>query len=132
MRFAEPQPFSTINTTPLIDVMLVLLIMFIICLPATTHKVAVDLPSGPGRDTKPIVHKLAIDQAGRLSWDGAALREADLPARLGATQAAAGEHVLHLQTHPEARYERFNQTLSVIKKAGVTRLGFVGNQPLAN
>ncbi len=67
MRCAEPRPFSANNVTPFIDVLPVLLIIFIITLPATTHEVAVDLPTGAGIDAEPIVHKLAIDRSGALS-----------------------------------------------------------------
>ena len=130
-RVPEPQPMSGINTTPLIDVMLVLLIMFIITLPATTHKVAVDLPTpGPRTAPEPVVHRLTLDRAGGLAWDGAAIAQAELPARLAAMVGEPGEPVLHMATHPEARYERFDQTLATIRQAGVERLGFVGNRPL--
>src|SRR5690348_17191405 len=84
---AEP-PISTLNTTPLIDVMLVLLIMFIVTIPLATHKVRIDLPNGPlAEPEKPQIHDLALDAAGRLSWDGAPLAEAGLPDRLSAMKS---------------------------------------------
>ena len=67
MRCAEPRPFSAINVTPFIDVLPVLLIIFILTLPATRHAVAVDLPTGAGIVAEPIVHKLGIDRSGALS-----------------------------------------------------------------
>ena len=68
------QPIATINTTPLIDLMLVLLIMFIISIPAATHKVPVDLPRPSPDQLQPVpVHRLGIDEAGGLSWDGSVL-----------------------------------------------------------
>src|SRR5687767_14813572 len=67
---AGEQPFSEINTTPIIDVMLVLLIMFIITLPLMTHSVKIDLPKDGPTQQEPRIHRLDIDSASRLSWDG--------------------------------------------------------------
>ena len=128
---ADEAPFSEMNTTPLIDVMLVLLIMFIITIPISTHKVPLDLPTpGPGPDTKPVVHRLNLDASGRISLDGAAVRDAELPARLGAI-AAEPMSELQLHTDAEARYERFDQLLASIKRAGIQRMGMVGNERFA-
>ncbi|HEY0129946.1 MAG TPA: biopolymer transporter ExbD, partial [Allosphingosinicella sp.] len=77
---AGEQPFNTINTTPIIDVMLVLLIMFIITLPLMTHSVKIDLPGTGGGE--PEIHQVALDARSRLSWDGVPISEAALPARL--------------------------------------------------
>ncbi|MES2442630.1 MAG: biopolymer transporter ExbD [Pseudomonadota bacterium] len=128
--FRHPEPMSAINVTPFIDVLLVLLIMLILTVPMMSHKLPLDLPR-PGKSTaieEP--HRLAIDQAGALYWDGKRIPDARLPALLAST--AQGEGVLQMSTDPEARYERFNAILTEIKKAGITRLGFVGNQPLAD
>jgi len=128
--FAVPNeaPMSELNTTPLIDVMRVLLIMFIITIPISTHSVPVDLPQGKTRPSdKPIVHMLVLDQAGRISLDGAALSQAELPARLAAIQAGPVSDLL-LRTHGEAPYERFDEVMAEVKRAGVTRLGMVGNE----
>src|SRR5688572_17474986 len=83
------QPFSTINTTPIIDVMLVLLIMFIITLPLMTHSVKIDLPRDGQTQEEPEIHELALDSASRLTWDGAPIAESALPARLAAFRAAS-------------------------------------------
>lgn len=126
---AGEQPFSTINTTPMIDVMLVLLIIFIISLPLTTHSVKIDLP-GPEVTgfEEPETHQLALDSASRLSWDGAPITEADLPARLAVFRAAPQESVLHFRAEAETRYEDFDRVLANVKRAGVRHLGFVGNE----
>lgn len=125
------QPFSTINTTPIIDVMLVLLIMFIITLPLMTHSVKIDLP-GPGTgDGKPEIHQLALDSASRLSWDGIPIAESELPARLADFRDAPQESVLHFRAEPETRYEDFDRVLAGVKRAGVRHLGFVGNERFA-
>lgn len=129
-RVPEPVPFSAINVTPFIDVMLVLLIVMILSIPVATHKVPVDLPGAP----KPVLeierpHQLAIDRSGALFWDGRPVADAELPALLAAMQRdAAG--VLHMNTDPDARYDRFDGVLAVVKRAGIERLGFVGNRPL--
>ncbi|HEX8126473.1 MAG TPA: biopolymer transporter ExbD [Allosphingosinicella sp.] len=126
---ASEQPFSAINTTPIIDVMLVLLIMFIITLPLTTHAVKIDLPVGPVKIQKePTVHRLDLDSASRLSWDGAPIAEAELPARLAAFRAESRDNVLHYRADPQTRYEDFDRVLANVKRAGIDRVGFVGNE----
>ncbi|HEX8535288.1 MAG TPA: biopolymer transporter ExbD [Allosphingosinicella sp.] len=125
-------PISELNTTPLIDVMLVLLIMFIITIPITTHKVPLDLPGGiPPARSEPIVHRLNLDQSGRITLDGAALSERDLPARLAAISAEPTSE-LHLRAESETPYDRFDRVLAAVKRAGVTRLGLVDNERFAN
>jgi biopolymer transport protein ExbD len=124
---ADPQPIAGINTTPLIDVMLVLLIMFVLTVPPMTHKVPLDLPQpGGAPSTPPVTHLLSIARDGAMTLDGATVDEAGLQARLLAI-AADPAAVLTLQTDAQTRYERFDATLAVIKRAGVNRLGFVGN-----
>ena len=135
-RYVPPKgdfaPIATINTTPLVDVMLVLLIMFIMIIPVVSHKVPIDLPGGPPPPgVPPPIHRLDIDAAGALRWDGAAIPPASLPARLRAFAADPARPVLHLDTDGEARYERVDQVLAQIRRAGVTRMGFVNNHLFA-
>ncbi|WP_423606927.1 ExbD/TolR family protein [Sphingomonas sp. MS122] len=125
----QPEPFSAINTTPLIDVMLVLLIMLIITIPAATHKLPVELPQGPSGPVLDTPHRLDIAANGALAWDGRAIADAELPALLASIVAADG--VLHFKADEAARYERFANVLATVKRAGVTRLGFVGNERMA-
>ncbi len=130
---AGERPFSEINTTPMIDVMLVLLIMFIITLPLATHGVKIDLPGRPlTGEEEPETHQLALDSASRLSWNGVPITEADLPARLTAFRAAPQESVLHFRAEAETRYEDFDRILADVKRAGVRHLGFVGNERFAH
>jgi len=125
-------PIGALNTTPLIDVMLVLLVMFIVTIPIMTHSVKIDLPSiVDGPVAEPETHRLAIDAAGRLSWDGAPIPEAALPARLAAFRAAAPDGILHFRAEGETRYEDFDRVLAEVKRAGIGRLGFVGNDRFA-
>jgi biopolymer transport protein ExbD len=77
----EPVPFSAINVTPFIDVMLVLLIVMILSVPIATHKVPIDLPTGIGDPPIERPHQLAIDRGGTLFWDGRRIADAELPAR---------------------------------------------------
>ena len=127
--YREPEPIAALNTTPLIDVLLVLLIMLIVTIPAATHKLPVDLPAGPSSQKADVPHRLDISASGALAWDGRAITDAELPALLAAT-VAAGD-VLHFKADEAARYERFARVLTTVKRAGVTRLGFVGNERMA-
>src|SRR3712207_792654 len=124
-------PMSELNTTPLIDVMLVLLIMFIITIPISTHKVPLDLPGGvPPERQEPIVHRLNLDNAGRISLDGTPVPDAELPERLAAISAEPTSE-LHLRAESETLYDRFDRVLAAVKRAGVTRLGLVDNERFA-
>jgi biopolymer transport protein ExbD len=130
-RVPEPVPFSAINVTPFIDVMLVLLIVMILSMPMATHKIPIDLPTRIGDPPIERPHQLGIDRGGALFWDGRPVADAELPALLASMQRDTAA-VLHMNTDPEARYERFDSVLAVVKRAGVERLGFVGNRPLVD
>lgn len=126
------EPIMDMNTTPLIDVMLVLLIMFIITIPIQTHAVKIDLPVNSNASNPPpidpIKNKITIDPAGVVYWNGAAVDLATLRTYLDQTRQMAPEPELHLQPDENARYEKVDQVLAVIKKSEVTKMGFVGNE----
>ena len=125
------EPMMDINTTPLIDVMLVLLIMFIITIPIQTHAVKVDLPqnsNAPKPPIEPDKNKVSIDPAGTVFWNGAPINDVTLRQYLERTTAISPERELHFQPDPQARYEKVDAVLAVIKRANVTKLGFVGNE----
>jgi len=124
---AETQPIMAINTTPLIDVMLVLLIMFIITIPMQSHSVKLDLPSGPAT-VNPVSNTLAITAGGALLWNDQAISDERLRATLAASQSLPNIPELHLKPEPQARYERVDEVLAMTKRAHVTRMGFVGNE----
>lgn len=125
------QPLMSLNMTPLIDVLLVLIVMMILAVPIMTHKVPIDLPQPSPAPTEPrVVHRIDLAANGRLAWDGHAIADADLPGRLAAMQRDPNAE-LHVAADPSARYERFDQTLATIKLAGVTRLGFTDNARFA-
>lgn len=129
----DHRPIAAINTTPLIDMMLVLLIMFIVAMPTRTHQVPLDLPGPPWPappDPRPI-HRLDIDAAGRTLWDGRPVGASELRSRLAAHAADPADPALHLNADGEARYERVDQILADVQRAGVTRLGFVNSHAFA-
>lgn len=135
-RYVPPKgdfaPIAQINTTPLVDVMLVLLIMFIMIIPVVSHEVPIDLPGIVEPDpVPPPIHRLDITADGALRWDGAAIPAASLPARLRAFTADPARPVLYLNADGEARYERVDQVLAQIRGAGVRRMGFVNNRQFA-
>jgi biopolymer transport protein ExbD len=126
----DASPISDLNITPLIDVLLVLLVMFILILPTITHEVPVELPQPSADNSLPTVsHRLVLARGGGVSLDGAAVDDAGLTGRLAAVRADR-QAVLVMRTDPEARYERFDQVLAVVKRAGITRLGFEGNREM--
>jgi biopolymer transport protein ExbD len=128
---ADYAPIATINTTPLIDMMLVILIMLIVTIPMSTHKVPLDLPPPVPGGTPPPSHRLAIDAGGALAWDGLPLAAAALPARLAALNADPRHPALILDADGATRYERVDELLAAIRRAGVIRLGFLNNQRFA-
>jgi biopolymer transport protein ExbD len=121
-----------INMTPLIDVMLVLLIMFIITIPIQTHAVKLDLPVDSPNNTPPpidpVKNKVVITANGQILWNGAALNQDQLRQYLEASQQINPIPELHLQPEPEAKYELVDEVLAVTKRAHVEKMGFVGNE----
>jgi biopolymer transport protein ExbD len=130
------EPMMDINMTPLIDVMLVLLIMFIITIPIQTHAVKLDLPvdqpNTPPPPIEPTKNKVVITAAGQILWNGTPLNQEQLRQYLEASQQMNPIPELHLQPEPEARYELVDQVLAVTKRAHVEKMGFVGNEAYMN
>ena len=129
----ENEPMMDMNTTPLIDVMLVLLIMFIITIPVQTHAVKIDLPIADNSPSNvdPEKNKVMIDPAGTISWNGTPIDLAQLATYLEQTKALPVEPELQFQPDPYARYIVVDRVLAVIKKSNVGKLGFVGNEQYA-
>ena len=128
----DGEPMMEINTTPLIDVMLVLLIMFIITIPIQTHAVKVDLPVNDPNAKAPIVdpvkNQLSIDPAGTVAWNGVPVDLITLQQYLEQSKSINPEPELHFQPDPQAKYERVDQVLAVIKRSNISKLGFIGNE----
>jgi len=127
----DGSPMMEMNTTPLIDVMLVLLIMFIITIPIQTHAVKIDLPqsSPPTNDIiDPVKNKVSIDPAGTIMWNGSPIDLLTLRQYLNESLKLPVEPELQFQPDAQTRYVVVDQVLAEIKRAGVTKMGFVGNE----
>lgn len=127
--FVADKPMSEINTTPMIDVMLVLLIMMMLSLPMRTHKLPIELPSTAAVAGKsPVIHRLSLDSVGSPSWDGVAITPASLDKKLVEMVSDPAKPVLQMQTDAATPYVRFDETLGAVRRAGIEQIGFVGNE----
>ncbi len=126
-------PTAEINMTPLVDVMLVLLIIFIITAPLMTHSVKVDLPRAASTPTpqKPMALQVAIDADNTIFVASQAVNPAALEARFRDAVATDAQVELHLKADRATRYETVAETMSAARRAGLTRIGFV-TQPGAD
>ncbi|AOR77986.1 biopolymer transporter ExbD [Novosphingobium resinovorum] len=133
---SDGEPMMEMNTTPLIDVMLCLLIMFIMSIPVATHSIDIDLPvATPPTDTPPpidpVKNKIVLTQDSKVMWNGTQIDQGRLVQTLEATTRMTPEPELQFQPEPEASYELSAQVLEVIKASQVTKFGFVGNEQFA-
>jgi biopolymer transport protein ExbD len=131
----DGEPMVEMNTTPLIDVMLVLLIMFIITIPIQTHAVKIDLPqNAPPTDSviDPVKNKVAIDAGGVITWNGSPIDLLTLRQYLQQSLRLPVEPELQFQPNAATRYVVVDEVLAEVKRAGVTKLGFVGNEQYGN
>ncbi len=126
------EPMLEMNMTPLIDVLLVLIIMFIITIPIQSHAVKLDLPQNQQNLTPPpvdpIKNKIVVTQAGAILWNGTAVDQQTLRAYLDASQQMNPIPELHLQPEADASYGLVDEVLAMTKRAHNTRMGFVGNE----
>ena len=124
---APSQPMAEINVTPLVDVMLVLLVIFIITAPLLTYALKLELPKADAPVAAGRVESIAvaIDADGQLRWDGAVVSDAELAQRLHAAARRSPQPELHLRADRNTRYERLAQLMAAAQKAGLTRIGFV-------
>ena len=125
------RPMSEINTTPLIDVMLVLLIMIIMTIPVSTHSLDYDLPR-PDRDTTApldrLKNRLVLTASGGLEWNGVSVSEGQLAALLVNVHSTDPEPEVQFEPEANVSYERSARVLQIVKASRVTRFGFVGNE----
>ena len=127
----DGQPMMEMNTTPLIDVMLVLLIMLIFTLPVATHSIDIDLPTPSNQPTPnvdPIKNKIVLTPQDQILWNGTPITDNHLVANLQQTLAFAVEPELQYEPESEASYDLAAKVLNIIKASGVTKFGFVGNE----
>ena len=130
----EPdEVMNEINMTPLVDVMLVLLIIFIITIPVMKHSVNIDLPRATNQpqDVKPETIRLSVDAKGDYYWNENRVEEANLVPMLKAEAAKEPQPELHIRGDKDVRYERVAQAMSAAQQAGVRKIGFI-TEPKAN
>jgi len=124
-------PMAEINMTPLIDVMLVLLVIFIITAPLFSHAIRLDLPkvaAAPARQT-PQTIALSIDAAGRLYWNTQPITLAQMQERFTAAGKQADQPEIQLRAERSTRYEVIAQVMGAAQQAGLERIGFVTDPP---
>ena len=127
----EPDVMMDINTTPLIDVMLVLIIMLIITIPIQLHAVNMNMPTGnpPPPVKEPVVVKIDVDFDGTILWDGEALPSREqLEARLSQVAAQPDQAEVHIRPNKLVEYRYVALVLASAQRLGVTKLGMVGNE----
>jgi biopolymer transport protein ExbD len=130
----DPEVMIDINTTPLIDVMLVLIIMLIITIPVQTHSVRLNMPvaNPPPSLVPPEVVTIVIDFDGTLIWNGQTLAgRAELEARLSAAAGMPVQPEVHLRPNRLARYEHVAMVMAATQRLGVTKIGLIGNEQFA-
>lgn len=123
----QAEVMSEINMTPLVDVMLVLLIIFIITVPVLTHSVNVDLPQAENApaEIKPETINIALDAQGKIFWNETPVTTAELDARLASAAAQQPQPEIHLRGDKALAYGQVAQTMAAIQRAGISKLGFI-------
>ena len=127
----DPEVIMDINTTPLIDVMLVLLVMLIITIPIQLHSVNLNLPVGtpPPSDVKPEVLKIDVDARSVVHWQGTPVASgADLELKMKEVSERAVQPEVHLRPDKHARYEVVASVLAATKRSGLTKIGVIGSE----
>ena len=128
----DGSPMMEMNMTPLIDVLLVLLIVFIMSIPIATHAVAIDLPSpnpNPPPDmVDPVKNKIVLTPDNQILWNGTPITDNTLVANLQTSLTYSVEPELQFEPEANASYDLSAKVLNIIKQSGVTKFGFVGNE----
>ena len=127
----DDEPMMDINMTPLIDVMLVLLIMFIITIPVMTHAVKLDMPrpqNQPQQTVQPVVIQLEIDFDGTVLWNGTPVTVDALDTYFRREAANDPQPELHIRPNKRASYDVVARVLAAAQRNGLLKIGFVGNE----
>lgn len=128
-------PLGDMNTTPLIDVMLVLLVMFILAVPAAVNEVPIDLPAPntehPMVTVQPDKNTITISADSAIAWNGTAVSQGELTNLLAQTGRMVPEPELRFQPDAQAPYDTAARVLNLVKASGVSAFGFVGNDSYA-
>ncbi len=128
----EDEVVSAINTTPLVDVMLVLLIIFLITIPVVTHTVKVNLPKDSNQpfQTKPQNITIAVNEAGQIFWDTVPVKDTpDLLARLEAVAVKQPQPEVQIRGDAQSRYESVGKVVYACQQAGISKVGFITQPP---
>lgn len=128
---SEDDVMVEMNTTPLIDVMLVLLIMLIITIPIQTHAVKLDMPTNAPaqQNEKPVVVQIDITATDQIMWNGEAVaNEQDLDNRIETAAAQTPQPEVHIRPNKDATYEPVAKVLAASQRLGMTKLGIVGSE----
>ena len=130
---SDDAPMMDINTTPLIDVMLVLIIMLIITIPVQLHAVNLDMPAGtPPPPTKPpVVVEIYVDFDGTMLWNGEVVNRAGLEARLAEAAAQPDQPEIHIRPNKLVEYKYVAAVMGSAQRLGAIKLGMVGNEQFA-
>lgn len=124
-------PLGEMNTTPLIDVMLVILVMFLITLPIQTHAVKIDLPAHTGLEVQQLENRISVDATGAIFWNGEQVNQPQLARLLGEARLLQPGPTMLLEPDAAAPYLIVDQVLALIRRTGHASLGFVGNERYA-
>ena len=131
----EPEVMMDVNTTPLIDVMLVLLVMLIITIPIQLHSVNLDLPAGnpPPPTKEPVVHEVFIDFDGTVFWDGTPLANHQaVEAKLAEVAAEPDQSEVHIKPNKLVEYGNVAAVMAAAQRLGVKKMGMIGNEQFIN
>lgn len=123
----DDEVMSEINMTPLVDVMLVLLIIFIITIPVINHAVKIDLPRATNQpnDTKPQNINVSVDAQGKVFWNQQEVDAAALEQRIAEAAQQQPQPELHLRADREVRYERVAEVMAAAQHGGLGKIGFI-------
>ena len=128
----DGSPMMEMNMTPLIDVLLVLLIVFIMSIPVATHAVNIDLPAPSPLDNPrpvdPVKNKIVLTASNQILWNGTPISDSELVTNLQTSLTYSVEPELQFEPEPNASYDLSAKVLNIIKISGVTKFGFVGNE----
>jgi biopolymer transport protein ExbD len=127
---ADPEPMMDINTTPLIDVMLVLLVMLIITIPIQLHAVNLELPVGtpPQSDIKPEKVQIDIDERSTVYWQGLPVTAVELDQKMSELVATGAQPEIHLRPNKDCQYAVFANVLSTTKRKGLNKVAVIGSE----
>jgi len=127
---SEDEVMMEINTTPLIDVMLVLLVMLIITIPIQLHAVNLELPVGkpPQSELQPLIVKIDIDRENTVYWQGLPIAGPQLEINLKSASTMAVQPEIHIRPDKDSKYELFAHLMATTKRMGLTKVAVIGSE----